>query len=91
MAEEEISVIITNRVGLHARPARTLVQTAAQFRSRIQLICKGKTANARSIINVLMLGAVQGDMLLMQAKGEDAEEALSALAELVRRKFDEED
>ncbi len=91
MAEGEISVTITNRVGLHARPARTLVQTAAQFRSRIQLMCKDKTANARSILNVLMLGAVQGDMLVMRAEGDDAEEALSTLAELVRRKFDEED
>lgn len=91
MPIKEVSVIIVNRVGLHARPAGTLVQTSARFQSRIQLQCHDKTANARSIVNVLKLGAVLGDTLVIRAEGDDAEEAVNALADLVRRKFDEEE
>lgn len=87
----ETSVLITNRVGLHARPARLLVQTAAQFQSQIRVQCGEKTANAKSIVGVLKLGAVMGNTLVLRAEGEDAEEAISALADLIRRKFDEEE
>lgn len=88
---EETSVVILNKVGLHARPAGLLVQTAAQFRARIQLKFGDKVANAKSIMGVLKLGAVLGDTLVVRAEGEDAEEALNTLTELVRRKFDEEE
>ena len=87
----ETSVLITNRVGLHARPARLLVQTAAQFQSQIRVQCGEKTANAKSIVGVLKLGAVMGNTLVLRAEGVDAEEAISALADLIRRKFDEEE
>jgi phosphocarrier protein HPr len=87
----ETSVVIINKVGLHARPARLLVQTAAQFRSQIQLQHGEKTANAKSIVGVLKLGAVLGDTITLRAEGEDAEEALKTLIDLVNRKFDEGD
>jgi len=87
----ETSLVITNKVGLHARPARLLVQTAAQFRSQIQLRHGERTANAKSILGVLKLGAVSGDSIVLRAEGEDAEEALKTLVELASRKFDEED
>jgi phosphotransferase system HPr (HPr) family protein len=87
----ETSVIITNRVGLHARPARLLVQTAAQFQSQIQLQCGNKTANAKSIVGVLKLGVVMGNTLVLHAEGEDAKEALNALTDLALRKFDEQE
>jgi phosphotransferase system HPr (HPr) family protein len=87
----ETSVVILNKVGLHARPARLLVQTAAQFKASIQLKFGDKTANAKSIIGVLKLGAELGDPLVLYAEGEDAEEALKTLSELVLRKFDEEE
>lgn len=90
MSVIETSVIITNQVGLHARPARLLVQTAAQFQSRIEVRCHEKIANAKSIVGVLKLGAVLGDTLQVRAEGDDAEQAMSALASLVQRKFDEE-
>ena len=91
MPVAETSVIITNQVGLHARPARLLVQTAAQFRSQIQLRHGEKTANAKSILGVLTLGAALGDTITLLAEGEDAEEALKVLADLIYRKFDEEE
>jgi phosphotransferase system HPr (HPr) family protein len=87
----ENSVVIINKVGLHARPASLLVQTAAQFQSRIQVKCGDKTANAKSIVSVLKLGAGLGNTLVLHAEGEDAEEALRTLTGLVERKFDEEE
>ena len=91
MSIAETNVTITNRVGLHARPARLLVQTAARFQSQIQLQCGEKSANAKSIVGVLKLGAVMGDTLLLRAEGEDAEKALDALTNLALRKFDEQE
>ncbi|GHO99724.1 hypothetical protein KSF_097720 [Reticulibacter mediterranei] len=91
MPVAETTIVITNRVGLHARPARLLVQTAAKFQSRIQLQKNDKTANARSFINILKLGVAVGDALHIQAEGEDAEAAIQTLTELIHRKFDEEE
>jgi phosphotransferase system HPr (HPr) family protein len=87
----QTSVVIANKVGLHARPARLLVQTAAQYQAKVQVLRGDRTANAKSIVGVLKLGAVLGDTLILQAEGDDAEKALHALAELVQRKFDEEE
>ncbi|TMF43641.1 MAG: HPr family phosphocarrier protein [Chloroflexi bacterium] len=91
MSIVETSLVITNKVGLHARPARLLVQTAAQFQARISVQCGEKTANAKSILGVLKLGAARGDTLVLHAEGEDAEQAVETLTSLARRKFDEEE
>lgn len=91
MPVAETSVIILNKVGLHARPARLLVQTAAQFQAKVQVQSGEKVANAKSIVGVLKLGAARGDMLVLRAEGEDADEAVKTLSELVLRKFDEEE
>jgi phosphotransferase system HPr (HPr) family protein len=85
----ETSIVISNKVGLHARPATVLVQTAALFQSQIQVQFGEKTANAKSILGVLKLGAALGDTLLIHAEGEDAEKAIETLAELVKQKFHE--
>ncbi len=91
MTTVETSVVILNKVGLHARPARLLVQNAALFQASIHLKLGEKAANAKSIVGVLKLGVALGDTLVLHAEGEDAEQAIDALAELVRRKFDEEE
>ena len=85
----EKTVIITNRVGLHARPATLFVQEAARFQSRIQVQVGEKSANAKSILGVLTLGALRGTTLRIQADGEDAEAAVQTLVSLVERRFDE--
>ncbi len=85
----ERSLIITNKVGLHARPARLLVQTAALFQSQILLQCGTQTVNAKSIVGVLRLGARCGSTIRLRAEGEDAEEAVRSIADLVLRNFDE--
>lgn len=87
----EASLVITNKVGLHLRPAGLLVQTAARFQSKIVVLFAGKTANAKSIMGVMKLGVSMGDSIVVQAEGEDAEQAIAALTELVQRNFDEEE
>lgn len=86
----ENTVVITNKIGLHARPATLFVQSAARFHSRIQVRCGEKHANAKSIVGILKLGASQGTTLVIHAEGEDASEAVQALVALVENKFDEE-
>jgi phosphotransferase system HPr (HPr) family protein len=85
----ETRLVITNKVGLHARPARLLVQTAARFQSQIRLQHGEQVANAKSIVGVLKLGAIRGETIVVRAEGEDAEEAVKTLSDLVNRKFEE--
>ena len=81
---------ITNKVGLHARPAALFVQTAARFKdTRIDVVKDGTVRNAKSILNVLGLGVSQGTTIIVRAEGPDAEAALAALSELVARDFNE--
>lgn len=91
MPVAEVSLIISNKVGLHARPASLLVQTAVRFQSRIQVHCKQKVANAKSFVSILKLEAEQGDTIFVQAEGDDAAQAIETLTGLVQRKFDEEE
>ena len=91
MSIAETRLVITNKVGLHARPARLLVQAAARFQSQIRLQYGEKAANAKSILGVLKLGAVRGETIVVRAEGEDAEEAVKTLSDLVNRKFEEEE
>jgi phosphotransferase system HPr (HPr) family protein len=87
----ETSLVITNKVGLHLRPAGLLVQTAAQFQSKISVQFEDKTVNAKSIMGVMKLGVSVGNTILVRAEGEDAEQAIAALSDLARRNFDEEE
>ena len=89
MAIAERAVILTNKVGLHARPASLFVQTAARFQSSIVVACGDRKADAKRILQVLQLGAEHGAELRMRAEGEDAEAALAALSVLVRDRFGE--
>jgi len=87
----ETPVIINHKVGLHARPASVFVQTAAKFSSDIFVTHGERNANAKSILTVLTLGAHQGAEITISAEGDDAEEALIALEELVKNNFGEEE
>ena len=91
MPKVETLLTIANKVGLHARPARLLVQTAATFQARIQIQCGEKTVSAKSILGVLTLGAMYGDTIMLHAEGEDAEQAITILTDLVHQKFNEEE
>lgn len=87
----EITLVIKNKVGLHARPASLFVQTANKFKSDIRVTntSNNTTANAKSILNILTLGANQGCEINMKAEGEDADQALVALKELFDTNFGE--
>jgi phosphotransferase system HPr (HPr) family protein len=86
----EVTVKIEHEVGLHARPASLFVQTASGFSSDIEVTHGEVQANAKSILSVLTLGAHQGAEIIISAEGDDAEEALSTLVELIQNNFGEE-
>lgn len=85
----EIKMTITHEVGLHARPASMFVQTAAKFSSDIEVTHGETTANAKSILAVLTLGAHKDAEIVIKAEGADADDALKALEELVLDNFGE--
>jgi phosphocarrier protein HPr len=85
----ETTVEIVNRAGLHARPASEFVRMAGRFRCDITVSRAGLEVNGKSIMGVLMLAAEQGSELLIRAAGDDATQAVEALAGLVGRGFEE--
>ena len=72
---QEVEII--NKLGLHARAAAKLVSTASRFAAEITIRREDRDANAKSIMRVMMLAASCGSVIEVQAKGEDAEEALA--------------
>lgn len=85
----ERTVTLVNRLGLHARAAAKLVQTAARFKSEIKIRKDTRTVSGKSIMGVLMLAAAKGATLTFIALGEDAADALETLAQLVADRFGE--
>lgn len=83
----EVELLLTNPLGLHARPASLFVQTAGRFQANIQILGRGRQADATSIMGVLSLGARQGDVITLRVTGTDAEAVVAALSELVRADF----
>ena len=83
-------VTITNRAGIHARPAAVLVQAAKDYKSNIYLE-KGKDRiNAKSIMGILTLAATYGTELKIIAEGEDEKEAVQTIVHLFETRFEEE-
>lgn len=80
----ERRVLLTNDVGLHARPAARFVRTAARFRSVVKVMKGENAANAKSITSILFLDAKKGDEITIRVEGEDSALALEALVELVK-------
>jgi len=89
----ECGVTIVNRLGLHARAAAKLVRAATAFRSTLRLVRadRSASADAKSILSVLMLAASRGTGLTITAEGEDEREALDALCGLIAGGFGEGD
>ena len=79
-AARQVDLIVPNRSGLHARPAKVLVNLAKPFKSEIRIRYDGKQANAKSMVSVLKLGAGCGAAITLEVAGEDAELALPMLA-----------
>ncbi|MDQ3951135.1 MAG: HPr family phosphocarrier protein [Gemmatimonadota bacterium] len=85
----ERTVRIANRNGLHARPAAEIVKLASRYQSDITLLRDDLEVNGKSIMGVMMLAAEFGSSLVLRAAGPDAEQAVSALSNLIERKFGE--
>jgi phosphocarrier protein len=78
---------ITNKYGLHSRPASELVKIASQFNADIKLHYNGQDANAKSILGIMVLAIEPGAEIEISAEGEDEEEALKAIEELINNEF----
>ena len=88
MAQKKVE--IKNQLGLHARPAAQLVKVAAKFKSDVFIALGEHEVNGKSIMGVMMLAAAQGSQLTIITQGEDEEETMEAIIELIEAKFHEE-
>lgn len=79
-----------NELGIHARPAGMLANTASRFSCEIKLLKDGMEVNAKSIMGIMTLAAGRGSVIEVTAKGGDEAEAIKALEELFAGKFEEE-
>ncbi|MCM2266644.1 MAG: HPr family phosphocarrier protein [Elusimicrobiales bacterium] len=84
------AITIINELGIHARPAGMVANTASRFASDIKLVKDGMEVNAKSIMGIMTLAAGKGSVIEVTAKGKDEAEAVKAIEELFARKFDEE-
>jgi phosphocarrier protein HPr len=83
------SILISNKLGLHARASAKLTKLAGSFASDVHLSRNGRRVNAKSIMGVMMLAAGSGTELLLETEGADEQEAAKAILALVEDKFGE--
>src|ERR1700722_9677491 len=83
-------LLVTNKLGVHARPAAMFVKVANRFACNIFVEKDGEKVNGKSIMGLMMLAAGPGSKLTLHAEGHDALQALAELEVLMNRKFDEE-
>jgi len=82
-------VLISNKLGLHARASAKLTKLAGSFKSEVHLSRNGRRVNAKSIMGVMMLAAGKGSEVEIEAEGPDEAEATTALLALIDGKFGE--
>lgn len=80
-------VTLFNDTGLHARPASMVVKEANKYESEISFIKDEKEYNAKSIMGILSMGAVKGEVLIIKALGEDEEKAANELKDFIENKI----
>lgn len=84
-----LQVLVTNQLGLHARPASQIAREAQAFASSITIVAEDQIADAKSILDLLTLAAAQGSTLEIRANGSDATQAVNRISELFAAKFGE--
>jgi phosphocarrier protein HPr len=89
MARAEQRIVLNNKMGLHARPSTQIATTASRFSAEVQVAKDGMAVDAKSVLELLMLAAECGSELVITAEGDDAAEAVAAVAKLVAGKFGE--
>jgi len=82
--------LVSNKLGIHARPAAMFVKVANRFTCDIFVEKDGEKVNGKSIMGLMMLAAGPGSKLKVLAEGHDASQALAEIETLLSRKFDEE-
>ena len=80
---------ISNKLGIHARPAAQFVKTASKFEADIRVEKDGEEVNGKSIMGLMMLAAGHGSVINIIVEGSDAQDAMKALEDLVNRNFEE--
>jgi phosphocarrier protein HPr len=85
----QLEIVVSNKLGLHARAAAKLTQLAGQFSGEIFISKGAQRVNAKSIMGVMMLAAGIGSTVKLEAAGNDAEQALQAIQALFDDKFGE--
>jgi phosphocarrier protein len=89
VARHEKTFVIVNALGLHARAAAVLVQTANRYKAEIHVEKEGSRVNGKSIMGVLTLAAAKGTQIVVHTDGDDAEAALTALGRVIEGGFGE--
>jgi phosphocarrier protein len=87
MLEQEFTIV--NKLGLHARASALLVKTASRFHSDTRIEREGIEVNGKSIMGIMMLAAAKGSVIRLKVEGEDEQEAMSVLGELITNGFGE--
>ncbi|MEM7576460.1 MAG: HPr family phosphocarrier protein [Planctomycetota bacterium] len=91
MPQASTDATISNRLGLHARPAMSVVDVAAGFSSDVKISNGKQSVDAKSIMQIMMLAATKGTALTIEANGPDAEQAVAAIKALIDSKFGDPD
>ena len=86
---EKLSFVVSDPVGLHARPASEIAKIASKYQSTINLIVNGKTINAKSILNIMSAGIKSSSEIEIQCNGEDEKSALLELETAFENNFGE--
>ncbi|MEQ9662392.1 MAG: HPr family phosphocarrier protein [Parasphingopyxis sp.] len=86
----ERTVVIANQRGLHARASSKFVTLVSELDTEVEVSREGNVVAGSSILDLMMLGAAMGDSIVIAAEGDNAEEAVNRLADLVESKFGEE-
>ena len=83
------SIVIRNKLGLHARAAVKFVNLANRFGASVKIVKDGDEIDGKSILGILTLAATQGTTIRLVTAGKDEEAAMTALTELIANRFDE--
>lgn len=84
-------VTIINKLGLHARAAALFAKTAGRYGSSIQVGINGKMVDAKSVMSLMLLAASKGSTLAIHIEGQDQDEAMDAVINLINNRFDEDE
>jgi phosphotransferase system HPr (HPr) family protein len=93
MNDEKVcrTAVVNHRLGIHMRPASLIVGMAKKFQAKIEIVRDNQRVDSRSILDLLTLAVEQGSEVQIEAVGPDAEEAVTALAELIASEFGEDE